>query len=361
MIAAGAMGMSARLGAQAPQGRGAAPPPPPPTVLNLGSLAVTVQSLDASVAFYRDGLALDLVSPPTAASVDEARNTVMGTPGARSRSARFAIPNEPFAIELIEYTGIDRTPMMARHNDPGASFFNVGYLDVGAVFDALRKFNPRMVGQGALPTTANPAGLNATWIRDPDGMIIEVMHGGWDGPLKSFPSVRNAYRAHFGVTMEQYTQALTFYRDLLGFALTPGFGGGAAGEYRPAGGLSRMLGVPAEANWTGVEGHCANAHCEMFEFKDAPRTPFRPRAQDPGAVYLSVWVSDLDALLNRMKAAGIDIVTRGGAPVTVSHAGRVDVVSGAGPTGGPTRVNTSRQILVRDPGGFLVLLMQRTS
>jgi hypothetical protein len=99
----------------------------------------------------------------------------------------------------------------------------------------------------------------------------------------------------------------------------------------------------------------------MFEFKDAPRTPFRPRAQDPGAVFLSVWVSDLDALLVRMKAAGIEIVTRGGLPVTVSHAGRFDVVSGAGPTGGPTRVDTSRQILVRDPGGFLVLLMQRVN
>src|SRR5580765_3014379 len=99
VLAAGAIGMSDRLGAQAPQGRGAAPPPPPPTVLNLGSLAVAVQSLDASVPFYRDGLALDLVSPPTAARVDEARNTVMGTPGAGSRTARFAIPNEPFAIE----------------------------------------------------------------------------------------------------------------------------------------------------------------------------------------------------------------------------------------------------------------------
>jgi hypothetical protein len=31
------------------------------------------------------------------------------------------------------------------------------------------------------------------------------------------------------------------------------------------------------------------------------------------------------------------------------------------PTAGPVRVNTSRQILVHDPGGFLAVLMERTN
>jgi catechol 2,3-dioxygenase-like lactoylglutathione lyase family enzyme len=217
-----------------------------------------------------------------------------------------------------------------------------------------------MVGQNSFPAAgAGGTGLNVAWIRDPGGVILEVMHGGWDGRLKAFASVRNAYRAHFGVTLENYQQALAFYRDLLGFDLSLPVGGAAIGEYRLAGGMSRMLGVPAEANWTGVGGHCANARCEMFEFKDAPRTPFHPRVQDPGATYLSVWVSDLDALLAKMRAANITIATPGGAPVIVNHGSRFDIVMGGGATAGPERVHVSRQVLVHDPGGFPVLLMQR--
>jgi hypothetical protein len=33
----------------------------------------------------------------------------------------------------------------------------------------------------------------------------------------------------------------------------------------------------------------------------------------------------------------------------------------AGPTAGPARVKTSRQVLVRDASGFLVLMLQRES
>ena len=154
------------------------------------------------------------------------------------------IPNEPFAIELIEYTGIDRTPMMAHHNDPGASFFNVGYLTSAP--SSTRCASSSANGRsGAFLTTANPAGPNAT-DSDPDGMIIEVMHGGWDGPLKSFPRKQRlprAFRRDDGMLLA----ALTFYRDCSD-SLTPGFGGGAAGEHRqrcfedaciPAGELDR--------------------------------------------------------------------------------------------------------------------------
>ncbi len=326
---------------------------------SLGAFIVAVQNLDASVAFYRDGLGLDLVAPPRMPAVDAARNVVVGTMGARTRFARFAVPNEPFAIELVEYSGIDRKPGFAHHNDPGASFLNFGYVDLPATYDALRPFMPRMLGEGTFPPPINAGGgLAFAWIRDPDGQMIEVMRGGWDSDRKALASVRNLYRAHFGVTMEAYGQALAFYRDLLGFDLNGSMGPGPIGEYRPAGaGMARMLGVPAMANMTGVGGHCAGARCEMFEFKDAPRTPFTPRPQDPGAAMLSVWVSDLDALLVKMHAAGITVVTPGGA-VEVSHAGRQDIAGPPNALEAPQRVHASRQVLVHDPGGFPVLLME---
>jgi hypothetical protein len=50
-----------------------------------------------------------------------------------------------------------------------------------------------------------------------------------------------------------------------------------------------------------------------------------------------VWVRDIDGLLAQMKAAGIEVVTPGGLPI---------------------KFPGSRRVLVRDPGGFFVVLMQ---
>jgi catechol 2,3-dioxygenase-like lactoylglutathione lyase family enzyme len=341
---------------------------PAPTVLTLGSFGHAVQDLDAEVRFYKDGLGLDLVSPASAAMVDEARNRVMGTLGARTRFARFAIPNEPYFVELVEYTGIDRKPTNPRHSDPGTSFLNVGYVDMAAVYAALRPFQPKMVGSAEFPTAEQIAAGSApvAWIRDPDGFMLELMHGGWDPMLKGYPYVRNAYRSHFGMT-EKIADSMAFYHDLLGFDVSPGSvnGRGVPGP-RPVGeGLGKMVGVQVGGTYAPVMGHCANAHCETWDYEDVPGgvTPFHPRPQDPGAAYLSMWVNDLDGLLARIKASNLEVVTPGGLPVSVDSSSRFDVVPvlAAGPTAGPTRVKTSRQVLVRDASGFLVLLMQRES
>jgi catechol 2,3-dioxygenase-like lactoylglutathione lyase family enzyme len=345
-----------------------APAPPPPTVLTLGSFGHAVQDLDAAVRFYKDGLGLDLVSPAGTAAVDEARNKAMGTPGAKTRVARFAIPNEPYFVELVEYTGIDRKPTNPKHPDPGSSFLNVGYVDMAAVYSALRPFQPKMVGTAEFPTAEQIAagGSGVAWIRDPDNVMLELMHGGWDPMLKGYPYVHNAYRSHFGMT-EKISDSMAFYHDLLGFDVSPGSvtGRGTPGPRPVTEGLAKMVGVQPGGTYAPVMGHCANAHCETWDYEDVPGgvTPFRPRAQDPGAVYLSVWVSDLDALLAKVKALNLEVVTPGGLPVLVDNSARSDIVPvvAGGPTSGPVRVKTSRQVLIRDSSGFLVLLMQRAS
>jgi catechol 2,3-dioxygenase-like lactoylglutathione lyase family enzyme len=343
-------------------------PAPTPTVLTLGSFGHAVQNLDVAVRFYKDGLGLDLVSPASTATVDEARNKVMGTPGAKTRFVRFAIPNEPYFVELVEYTGIDRKPTNPKHPDPGSSFLNVGYVDMAAVYASLRPFQPKMVGTAEFPTAEQIAagGSGVAWIRDPDGVMLELMHGGWDPMLKGYPYVHNAYRSHFGMT-EKIADSMAFYHDLLGFDVSPGSvnGRGVPGP-RPVGeGLAKMVGVQPGGTYAPVMGHCANAHCETWDYEDVPGgvTPFRPRAQDPGAVYLSMWVSDLDVLLAKIKALNLEVLTPGGFPVLVDNSTRSDIVPvlAGGPTSGPARVKTSRQVLIRDSSGFLLLLMQRAS
>jgi len=279
---------------------------------------------------------------------------VMNTPGARIRSVRFKVPNEPYSIELVEFSGIERKPQLSNHNDPGSSFLNMGYLDSAKILAALRDAHAVPASPLGLPA---PGKRGSPWVRDPDGFLFEIMRGGWDDQKKPKEGLRSAYRGHFGITMETIQQSMAFYHDLLGFSIQLGFGATSAasqdngtpctsgkglcvkaGEFRPVGGIADGIGFPGGGNFSGSEGYCAGARCEFFEFKDAPRKAFRPRMQDPGAAYLSVWTSDFDGLVSRMKAAGTDVVSTGGAPVLV---------------------HGTRQLLVRDPGGFLVLLMEK--
>jgi hypothetical protein len=66
------------------------------------------------------------------------------------------------------------------------------------------------------------------------------------------------------------------------------------------------------------------------------RTAFRPRMQDPGGVPVLV-----------TEQRGLTMIQ-----------GDIDPRDNAAP---PVRVTTSREILVRDPGGFLIWLKQRVN
>jgi len=68
------------------------------------------------------------------------------------------------------------------------------------------------------------------------------------------------------------------------------------------------------------------------------RKPIQPRYQDPGAATMVLGVRDLDSVVARLKSAGSPIVTTGAEPVKVAE---------------------GRAILVKDPDGFYVELVER--
>jgi catechol 2,3-dioxygenase-like lactoylglutathione lyase family enzyme len=79
---------------------------------------------------------------------------------------------------------------------------------------------------------------------------------------------------------------------------------------------------------------------EIVEYKDVPRTALRYRLQDPGAVRLILTVRSLDSLLSRLKTQGVPVVTVGGAPLTIRDH------------------NAGRAVMIQDPDGFYIQLVQ---
>lgn len=81
---------------------------------------------------------------------------------------------------------------------------------------------------------------------------------------------------------------------------------------------------------------------ENVEWNVGDRKPIRPRLQDPGAGVMVMQVRDLDAIMARVKQANATVVTTGGKPVATK-----------GPEG------ASRRVMLQDPDGFFVELIQR--
>ena len=139
-------------------------------------------------------------------------------------------------------------------------------------------------------------------------------------------------------------KSLEFYHDILGMDLQPGPGGQPPPSPRP------LLSTPEIVNLynaTGGQYRVGNTQVvgnpmrqELIEWNGVERKPIRPRIQDPGASILKLTVRNLDPIVARVKKSGASIVSSGSEPVQLNE--------------------HSRAILLRDPDGFFVELIQTT-
>jgi predicted enzyme related to lactoylglutathione lyase len=102
---------------------------------------------------------------------------------------------------------------------------------------------------------------------------------------------------------------------------------------------NRTTGMPADSSFRNANNKIPGADFifEFIEMTGVDRTPRHPRLQDPGASLLELHVRDVDSALAAARAAGAQVVTTGGAPV---------------------RIGRTRMVIVTDPDGFYINLIQ---
>lgn len=83
---------------------------------------------------------------------------------------------------------------------------------------------------------------------------------------------------------------------------------------------------------------------ELTQFKGLERKPAQAKYTDPGAASLVFYVRDIDTLVANAKKANAPIVTTGGDPVEIS-----------------TPAGKTRSIVLRDPDGFFIRLIQQAA
>lgn len=147
------------------------------------------------------------------------------------------------------------------------------------------------------------------------------------------PRIRSLSHAIHAV--EDLDTTLAFYREVFGLNGTPqDFPNPAVPQ------LTNAPGVTLRLSMMRLPGAML---FELTHFKGLERKPARAAYTDPGAASIVLYARDLDAAVANAKRANAPIVTTGGAPVEIT-----------------TARGKARSILLRDPDGFFVQVVQET-
>lgn len=168
-------------------------------------------------------------------------------------------------------------------------------------------------------------------------------------PETTAPTVVNGIY-HWVHTTGDAERAYAFYRDVFGIELTQSPFAGSPPRNAPPPRIPPVAAARSDAlvwDLTDTRGsrfrtafmHAANAPfgLELSEFFDIARSTRTANPWDPGASTLIFEVRDLQTVMNELKARRTPIVTLGGTPLDT-------------PAG--------RAILVRDPDGYLIRVVQ---
>ena len=142
----------------------------------------TVANLERSLAFWRDVLGFELSH--TAHQTGELAREITGVASAEIKLAALKAPGG-HKIELLEYLApSDRKHVDLRPCDVGSVHVALLVDDLDAVLNAIAASGWKAAGKPQTLKTGPNAGKRVVYVRDPDGITIELMQP----PIKAVDS-----------------------------------------------------------------------------------------------------------------------------------------------------------------------------
>jgi catechol 2,3-dioxygenase-like lactoylglutathione lyase family enzyme len=310
---------------------------PEPTGLIVGSgnfFSPIVGDLDKAIAFYRDGLGLDIQGTPANAEQNAPLRNMFGLPDAQLRWTVGRPPAMRTGVEIVEIKKAEGKPAERRVQDPGAFTLIVLVRDIDAAFAKAKQVSAPVVTAGGRPLAVGRA--KAFVVKDPDGHFVEVAQLN-PLPETQAPETANVIGVRVRLTVDDAGQAMRQYQAL-------GLNGTMNVTFEKNDALMRLFGLKDDAQYrlAAMDVPTTGLKLEFIEFKGVDRKTVRANIQDPGSTRMQLQVRDVDATIEALKPAGGSVVSTGG--TTVELPGR----------GGAT----TKVAIVRDPNNLFLVLIQ---
>jgi catechol 2,3-dioxygenase-like lactoylglutathione lyase family enzyme len=309
-------------------------PPSSGPVAKYSNLIFTVGKLEASVAFYRDLIGLEVLSlrrgSPNDKVVGPYVAKVSGSPPAVVfSSAILRLPETGFNLLMTEFGNVDRIRREANLRDTNATMLVLTVRDLDRPYGALKKAGARIVTPGGAPLEL-PDHSRGVVVRDVDGFLVQLVQPA-HMPATDRVAGQNILSAHIRLTVNSLHATAAFYSNVLGFDVSPA----SARTSDPY--VQSLLNLP-RTRWQISTGGLPGTR-RSFEFIEyvggKNPSPFKS-LRDPGTPAFSMGVRNVDKLLAAMKTNGVVIISDGAEPAL-------------SPNGG-------RNVFVRDPSGFFLEL-----
>jgi catechol 2,3-dioxygenase-like lactoylglutathione lyase family enzyme len=291
--------------------------PPAPTGIVVGSgnfFSPIVRDLDRALAFYRDGLGLEVRGEPGDATDNLPLRNMFGLPDAKIRWQIARPAGMTTGVEIIEISGVDGRPIERRVQDAGAASLIAFVRDMDATLARLEKLGTPIVSQGAVPATL-PFGPGTTAkmviVQDPDGHFVELVEPE-QMPATQAPATSNVVDVRVRLMVQDAERSMQLYRDALGLAvLTPLTSGNDAT-------IAAALGVRGAQYRFGImQVPTTGLIFEVMDFAGIDRAQVRGRLQDPGSTRMQIRVRDVDEAVAAFEKFGGQVVSTGGKPLAL--------------------------------------------
>ena len=294
-----------------------------------------VSDLDKAIAFYRDGLGLDVMGTPANAEQNAPLRNMFGLPDA---SLRWTVARPPQGagrggVEIVEIKKAESKALERRPQDPGAFTLIVLVRSVDTAFARAKAAGATVVTTGGAPLTVGRA--KGFVLKDPDGHFVEVAQLN-PLPETTAPAAANVIGVRVRLTVADAAQAMKMYQAL-------GLAGTMNVIPESNEGLMRMFGLPPyQYRVASLDVPSTGLKFELIEFVGIDRKTVRGNIQDPGSTRMQIQVRDVDAAIAMLKAAGGVVISTGGS--TVDLPGRGGAVT--------------KTAIVRDPNNLFLVLIQ---
>ena len=308
---------------------------PAPTGLIVGSgnfFSPIVSDLDKAIAFYRDGIGLDITGNPSNADENLPLRNMFGLPGAQLRWMVGRPPAMRTGVEIVEIKKAEGKPLERRIQDPGAFTLIVLVRDAALAFAKVKTTGASIVTTGGAPIAVGRA--KAFLVKDPDGHFVEVAQL---DPLPETLATTNVIGVRVRLAVDDAAQSLKLYQEL-------GLSGTMDLVFNKNEAVMKMFGLPADGQYrvASMDVPTTNLRIEFIDFKGVDRRTVRGNIQDPGSTRMQIQVRDVDAAIAVLKAAGGVVISTGGG--TVDLPGRGGAVT--------------KTAIVRDPNNLFLVLLQ---
>lgn len=314
-----------------PAGISAQTAAPPGNVLRPGHLGRETGDLERIIHFYHDLLGLGLRGERNAArpfwtspGLVEFANTpeyadfravIMPIPG----TAASPDAENEMTIEAIEFRNMERHQYVQKLQDIGGSHLVLILRDLDGVLERLQAEGVIVVSSGgeavSVAASSGPyPDQRAVIVRDPDGYPVELAQ---PSPLPATTAAdgSNIIGARISVTVADLEATEKLYRDLVG----PELQFQTSSSFRKSEDYNTLRNTPGAEYRYGV-GLIPGSPVtlEFIQYRNIDQRTIKPVLQDIGVAHILFMVKDIDAIMPRLRAAGLHTIATSGKPVFIA-------------------------------------------